>query len=148
VLMMCCLSCRSRSSSRSSSRSCSPENAGQVEFITEFGASNVKPSSKPDVHSGDSRTHSSSSRSVHYPCYVFTWRLSSHSVIPWGVKLTKSTGIFSFMYLFSYLLGWWLASLLALLSCSSLFLLVRYSTRFLACLLSCLLALSICLLVV
>lgn len=51
-----------RSSSRSSSRSPSPENAGKVEFITEFSHSSTdQPSTKA---SGDSRSRSSSSRSV------------------------------------------------------------------------------------
>lgn len=62
---------RSRSSSSSSSRSCSPENSGQVQFITEFGAPNTESPTKPDT-SGDSRTITSSSRSVYNPCYVFT----------------------------------------------------------------------------
>lgn len=62
---------RSRSSSSSSSRSCSPENSGQVQFITEFGAPNTESPTKPDT-SGDSRTITSSSRSVYIPCYVFT----------------------------------------------------------------------------
>ena len=74
----------SRSSSRSSSRSPSPEDPGKVEFITEFSHDNTahQPSKKPD---GDSQSHTSSSRSVHFtllssPCVLLfrltvrTWR--------------------------------------------------------------------------
>lgn len=49
-----------RSSSRSTSRSQSPENAGKVEFITEFSHPSADQSSK--TPGGDSHTHSSSSR--------------------------------------------------------------------------------------
>jgi len=54
-----------RSPSRSSSRSPSPEDPGKVEFITEFSHDNTanQPSKKPD---GDSQSHTSSSRSVHF----------------------------------------------------------------------------------
>lgn len=53
----------SRSSSRSSSRSRSPEDAGKVEFITEFSHQDDNPSTKKA--GGDSQTHTSSSRSVY-----------------------------------------------------------------------------------
>ena len=51
----------SRSRSRSSSRSRSPENTGQVEFITEFGGA---PEQLDDKTSGDKHSHTSSPRSV------------------------------------------------------------------------------------
>lgn len=68
-----------RSSSRSTSRSQSPENAGKVEFITEFSHPSAdQPSKTPG---GDSHTHSSSSRSV---CFT----LLSARTIPSSIRLT------------------------------------------------------------